>query len=92
MIDKLAVIMLGIGALVGLYYLLSVFIEYKIFEETKNLQDSVDKLIIQKYAQRQEIDGLIMGCSTNRAMLKDAQRQIRKIKKGGKNDSSEWSN
>ena len=87
--EAIAWAMLCIGVLVILYSLLSVFIEYKIFEETKNLQDSVDKLIIQKYAQRQEIDGLIMGCSTNRAMLKDAQRQIRKIKKGGKNDSSE---
>ena len=81
MIDKLAVIMLGIGALVVLYYLLTAFIEYKIFEETKDLQDKVNKIWDECYKQRTDIDNLTIGCSLDRALLTDAQRQIRKIKK-----------
>jgi len=80
--EAIAWAMLCIGVLVILYSLLSVFIEYKIFEETKKLEDKVNRMWDECYKQRTDIYNLTIGCSLDRDMLTDARRQIRKIKKG----------
>ena len=80
MVDTIAGIMLFIGAMAIIYYSLSAFIEYKIFEETKFLEKKVNKMWDEVYNQRQEIDNLAVGCSIDRAVLKDIDSQIFKIK------------
>ena len=81
MIEVIATILLGIVATAVLYFLLSSFIEHKVFEETKLLEDKVNRMWDECYKQRTDIDNLTIGCSLDRAMLTDAKRQIRKIKK-----------